>query len=171
MAVRGMCAGPLAYTHPGRRLQQVRPRRCPAPELGSNVEVRRSSREEVLLSVDSRGTLVNTADQRHVTVSWRKEAGMNLIRRALVGAAVAAGGVLLTSGTAGATIHPIVESFDCANAQAFAHHPLGDPADPLGQTPGATPGDGNNELRALTVVNPAAAGEHKLNGECGGGSP
>ena len=27
----------------------------------------------------------------------------------------------------------IVESFDCANAQSFAHHPLGDPADPSGQ--------------------------------------
>jgi hypothetical protein len=125
-----------------------------------------SRRQEVLLSVDSWGTLVDTADRRHVTVSWRK-AGMNLIQRALVGAAVAAGGVLLTSGMAGATIHPIVESFDCANAQAFAHHPLGDPADPIGQTPGATPGDGNNELRALAVANPAAAGEHKLNGECG----
>ena len=98
---------------------------------------------------------------------------MNLIRRALVGAAVAAGGVLLTAGMAGATIHPIVESFDCANAQAFAHHPLGDPADPLGQTPGATPGNGNNELRALSVVpedSPAWFG-HKLNGECGGGRP
>jgi hypothetical protein len=98
---------------------------------------------------------------------------MNLIRRAFVGAAVVAGGVLLTSGMAGATIHPIVESFDCANAQAFAHHPLGDPADPMGQTPGATPGDGNNELRALTVVgfdSPAAFG-HKLDGECGGGRP
>lgn len=104
---------------------------------------------------------------RHVTVSQAKGGGMNLIRRAFVGAAVVAGGVLLTSGMAGATIHPIVESFDCANAQAFAHHPLGDVADPMGQTPGATPGDGNNELRALTVVNPAAAGEHKLNGECG----
>jgi hypothetical protein len=98
---------------------------------------------------------------------------MNLVRRAFVGAAVVAGGVLLTSGMAGATIHPIVESFDCANAQAFAHHPLGDPADPMGQTPGATPGDGNNELRALTVVgvdSPAAFG-HKLDGECGGGRP
>ena len=86
---------------------------------------------------------------------------MKLIRRALVGAAVVAGGVLLTGGMAGATIHPIVESFDCANAEAFAHHPLGDPADPLGQTPDATPGDGNNELRALTVVgvdSPAAFG-------------
>jgi hypothetical protein len=47
------------------------------------------------------------------------------------------------------TIHPIVESFECANEQAFANHPLGDPADPIGQTPGATPGDGANELRAI----------------------
>ena len=98
---------------------------------------------------------------------------MNLIRRGFVGAVVVVGGVLLTGGAAGATIHPIVESFDCANAQAFAHHPLGDPADPIGQTPGATPGDGNNELRALSVVgldSPAAFG-HKLDGECGGGQP
>ena len=98
---------------------------------------------------------------------------MNLVRRAFVGAAVVAGGVVLTGGMAGATIHPIVESFDCANAQAFANHPLGDPADPIGQTPGATPGNGNNELRALTVVgedSPAAFG-HKLDGECGGGRP
>jgi hypothetical protein len=110
---------------------------------------------------------------RHVIVSQAKGGGMNLIGRAFVGAAVVAGGVLLTGGMAGATIHPIVESFDCANAQAFAHHPLGDPADPMGQTPGATPGDGNNELRALTVVgedSPAAFG-HKLDGECGGGRP
>jgi hypothetical protein len=137
-------------------------------ELASKLGPDGISREEVLLSVDSRATLVNTADRRHGVVSWRKEAGMNLIRRALVGSAVAAGGVLLTSGMAGATIHPIVESFDCANAEAFENHPLGDPADPIGQTPGATPGDGNNELRALAVANPAAAGEHKLNGECGG---
>jgi hypothetical protein len=68
---------------------------------------------------------------------------------------------------AGATIHPIVESPDCANAQAFAHHPLGDPADPRGQTPGATPGEGQNELRALSVANDSAFSEHKLNGECG----
>jgi hypothetical protein len=96
---------------------------------------------------------------------------MKLIRRALVGAAIAAGGVLLTSGMAGATIHPIVESIDCANAQAFAHHPLDDPANPIGQTPGETPGDGNNELRALDVADQAAYGEFKNNGECGGGSP
>jgi len=37
---------------------------------------------------------------------------------------------------ASATIHPIVESFDCANGNAYEHHPLGDPADSPGQTPG-----------------------------------
>ena len=86
--------------------------------------------------------------------------------------------MMAVAGAASATIHPIVESFDCANEQAFAHHPLGDPADPPGQTPGATPGKGNNELRALRALtddftnfdNPAfqnAAFGHKLDGKCG----
>ena len=97
---------------------------------------------------------------------------MKPIRRVLVLAAAAAGGVLFMSGSAGATIHPIVESFDCANEQAFEHHPLGDVADPIGQTPGATPGNGNNALRALSVVpedSPALFG-HKLDGQCGAGA-
>jgi hypothetical protein len=97
---------------------------------------------------------------------------MSWYGRALVAAGAAgAGALLMMGGTAGATIHPIVESFDCANDQAFANHPLGDVADPIGQTPGATPGNGNNELRALTVVgedSPAAFG-HKLDGQCGAG--
>lgn len=84
----------------------------------------------------------------------------------------------VTAGPTFATIHPIVESFDCANAQAFAHHPLGDPADPLGQTPGATPGQGKNVLRAVWVTSdgltdftsPAWFG-HKLDGECGHAGP
>jgi hypothetical protein len=75
--------------------------------------------------------------------------------------------MLAVGGPASATIHPIVESFDCANEQAFAHHPLGDPADPPGQTPGATPGQGNNEERALSVSNEHAWFGHKLNGQCG----
>jgi hypothetical protein len=80
--------------------------------------------------------------------------------------------VVALASVASATIHPIVESFDCANEQAFAHHPLGDPADPPGATPGATPGQGNNELRAIQSVlgnnpdSPAAFG-HKLDGTCG----
>ena len=73
--------------------------------------------------------------------------------------------------TAGATIHPIVESFDCANAEAFAHHPLGDPADPPGQTPGdvnaAGQETGASALIALNHAADSAFSEHKLNGECG----
>src|SRR5215213_9706842 len=72
---------------------------------------------------------------------------------------------------AGATIHPIVESFDCANAQAFAHHPLGDPADPAGQTPGdvnpAGQETGSTAFTALDHAADSAFSEHKLNGECG----
>jgi hypothetical protein len=70
-----------------------------------------------------------------------------------------------------ATIHPIVESFDCANEQAFANHPLGDPADPLGQTPGdlnpAGNPTGSKAFTALDNANANAFSEHKLNGQCG----
>lgn len=80
----------------------------------------------------------------------------------------------LSASPALGTIHPLVESFDCANEQAFANHPLGDVADPPGQTPGATPGEGSNELAALLAVtsgfsdfsSPALFG-HKLDGSCG----
>jgi hypothetical protein len=75
--------------------------------------------------------------------------------------------MMALAGPASATIHPIVESFDCANDQAFANHPLGDPAEVPGQTPGATPGEGQNELRALEEADDSAFSEHKLNGECG----
>ena len=75
--------------------------------------------------------------------------------------------MLAVAGPASATIHPIVESFDCANEQAFMHHPYGDPAEVPGQTPGATPGNGNNELRALSVSNEQAWFGHKLDGKCG----
>jgi hypothetical protein len=84
--------------------------------------------------------------------------------------------VMVFASAAQATIHPIVESFDCANAEAFANHPLGDPADPPGQTPGVQPenAQGNNVLRALDVItdgfndlsSPALFG-HKLDGSCG----
>ncbi len=71
----------------------------------------------------------------------------------------------LLASPASATIHPIVESFDCANEQAFAHHPLGDVADPLGQTPGATPGNG--VFIALDHASASAFSDFKLNGTCG----
>src|SRR5215207_11396723 len=72
-----------------------------------------------------------------------------------------------------ATIHPIVESFDCANEQAFEHHPLNDPAEVPGQTPDYGSHSDQSSLRALDVTsdgftdpNPAWS-SHKLNGECG----
>jgi hypothetical protein len=90
--------------------------------------------------------------------------------------------MMALAGPASATIHPIVESFDCANEQAFAHHPLNDPA----EVPGATPedlnpadkptGQGNNELRALIVTSDgftdfssSAWSDFKVNGTCGAG--
>jgi hypothetical protein len=72
---------------------------------------------------------------------------------------------------AGATIHPIVESIDCANEQAFANHPLDDPANPPGQTPGdlnpAGQQTGSKAFVALGVADDSAFSEHKFNGECG----
>lgn len=77
-------------------------------------------------------------------------------------------------GVASATIHPIVESADCANANANTHHPLGDVAEPIGQTPGVGSHSGQSSLRALTVItdgftdlsSPSLFG-HKLDGTCG----
>jgi hypothetical protein len=37
---------------------------------------------------------------------------------------------MVLAAAAQATIRPIVDSFDCANAQSFAHHPLGRPGRP-----------------------------------------
>jgi hypothetical protein len=69
------------------------------------------------------------------------------------------------AGPAMATIHPIVESADCASATADAHHPLGDVADPPGQTPGLNH-SAQSTLRAVQEANSAAFG--KFNGVCGG---
>src|SRR5215204_4052946 len=77
--------------------------------------------------------------------------------------------MLALAGPASATIHPIVESVDCANPIADANHPLGDVAEVPGQTPDYGSHSDQSSLRALTVVgldSPAAFG-HKLNGECG----
>jgi hypothetical protein len=92
-------------------------------------------------------------------------------RIALVFAVALSAALSTLAPTAGATIHPIVESFDCANEQAFAHHPLGDPADPRGQTPGdlnpAGQETGSKSFTALNSAADSAFSEHKLNGECG----
>lgn len=79
--------------------------------------------------------------------------------------------------SASATIHPLVESADCASAQAGAVHPLGDVADPPGQTPGENHSE-QSSLRAVRVISddftdlssPALFG-HKLDGECGHAGP
>ena len=81
-------------------------------------------------------------------------------------------GFMASAPAASATIHPIVESFDCANESAFANHPLGDPADPPGQTPGYGSHSDTSTLRAvqMAIDTPAAFG-HKLDGECGHAGP
>ncbi len=91
------------------------------------------------------------------------------MRRMLTVTVATAAATVVLALPASATIHPLVESFDCANEAAFEHHPLGDPADPPGQTPGQTHSD-QSTLRAVQEAGdtPAAFG-HKLDGECGGG--
>ena len=75
--------------------------------------------------------------------------------------------MMAVAGPASATIHPIVESFDCANEQAFAHHPLNDPADPPGQTPGYGEHSDQSTLRAIQEADEHAWFGHKLDGQCG----
>ena len=73
---------------------------------------------------------------------------------------------------ASATIHPLVESADCANEHAAEHQPIGI-ADPPGQTPGFGSHSDQSSLRAVQSVskNPQAAESamfgHKLDGQCG----
>lgn len=103
---------------------------------------------------------------------------MPLVRKSLVISVAVFAAALGFAPAASATIHPLVESYDCANQTAFDHHPLGDVADP----PGATPGYGNHAdkstLRAVDVISdgftdissPALFG-HKLDGSCGPAAP
>jgi hypothetical protein len=85
----------------------------------------------------------------------------------MVTVALVMAAMMAVAGPALATIHPIVESFDCANDQAFEHHPLGDPAEVPGQTPGYGSHSDQSSLRALQEADQSAFSEHKLNGECG----
>ena len=99
-------------------------------------------------------------------------------RTAAAALLIAAAGALAGAPAASATIHPIVESFDCANARAFDVHPLGDVADPPGQTPGYGSHSDQSSLRAIDVItdgftdlsSPAIFG-HKLDGQCGHSGP
>lgn len=94
------------------------------------------------------------------------------MKRALILTAAVAAATVLTAPSASATIHPIVESADCANATADAAHPLGDVADPPGQTPGFGSHSEQSTLRAVqeAIDTPAAFG-HKLDGQCGHAGP
>ena len=103
---------------------------------------------------------------------------MSLARKSLAVSVVVLTTTMGFAPAASATIHPLVESFDCANANAFANHPIGDVADP----PGVTPSYGNHSdtssLRSVNVItddltdfsSPAVLG-HKLDGECGHAGP
>lgn len=99
---------------------------------------------------------------------------MAWIRTSALAGAVLFAGMLGFAPAASATIHPIVESADCANEQADAHHPLGDVADPIGATPGVGSHSEQSTLRAVIVItdgftdltSPAVFG-HKLDGVCG----
>ena len=77
--------------------------------------------------------------------------------------------MMALAGPASATIHPIVESFDCANAQAFEHHPYGDPAEVPGQNPDVATHSDQSSFRALSEANESAFSDFKLNGTCGAG--
>ena len=77
--------------------------------------------------------------------------------------------MLALAGSASATIHPLVESFDCANAQAFANTPTGDPAEVPGQDPTVTTHSDQSTFRALSEANDSAFRDFKLNGTCGAG--
>ncbi|MET3172750.1 UNVERIFIED_ORG: hypothetical protein ABIB52_000578 [Arthrobacter sp. UYCu721] len=99
---------------------------------------------------------------------------MSSIKTPIVVGVIVLGTSLGFAPAASATIHPIVESYDCANAQATAHHPLGDVADPPGVTPGYGNHSENSDLASLSATSkgftdfssPAWFG-FKLDGTCG----
>jgi hypothetical protein len=91
-----------------------------------------------------------------------------MMRRTIIVSVVTISAVLAPASASLATIHPIVESFDCADDQAFANHLLGDPADPPGQTPGFGSHSDESTLRAVQeAIDTEAAFGHKLDGQCG----
>lgn len=99
---------------------------------------------------------------------------MTTLRTSALAVVVLFTGILGFATPASATIHPIVESAECANAQADAQHPLGDVADPIGATPGAGSHSDTSSLRALKVItddfndfSSPALSDHKGDGKCG----
>lgn len=97
---------------------------------------------------------------------------MSPSQKALAVTAVFFAGSLWFAPAASATIHPIVESYDCANDAAFANHPLGDVADPRGVTPGENHSD-TSTFRSLIATGPSSPAwfGHKLDGVCGHAGP
>ena len=67
--------------------------------------------------------------------------------------------LMVFASTAGATIHPLVESFDCANDAAFANTPNNDPAE--------VPGQITSGFAAVSNASDSAFSSFKLNGACG----
>lgn len=95
---------------------------------------------------------------------------MNTTKKSLAVIAVVFTGALGFAPAASASIHSILESFDCASAAAFANHPLGDVAEPPGVTPGFGSHSDSSSLRSLTVTSDGFT-HFKLNGECGHSGP
>ena len=66
----------------------------------------------------------------------------------MVTVALVMAAMMALAGPASATIHPIVESFDCVGTDVPEGHPTGDVADPPGQTPGFGSHSEQSDLRA-----------------------
>ena len=107
--------------------------------------------------------------------TYPKEREVALMRRMLLLVTVAAmmAAMMVVAGPASATLHPVVESFDCAYDNTSNKHPTGDVGSPPGQTFPQGPA-GQNDHRALKATSddftdfssPAWFG-HKLDGKCG----
>lgn len=103
---------------------------------------------------------------------------MSRIRQLIAVGGLVFAGSLWIAPAASATIHPLVESYDCANATASAHHPLGDVAEVPGVTPGYGSHSTRSDLASLSATtkgftdfsSPALFG-HKLDGQCGHSGP
>ncbi len=91
----------------------------------------------------------------------------------MVTVALVMAAMMAVAGPASATIHPIVESYDCVGENVPEGHPTGDVASPPGQSFPQGP-NGQNDHRALKATggedfsapNQAWFG-HKLDGQCG----
>lgn len=94
---------------------------------------------------------------------------MSLTGKSLAVVGVMFAATLGLAPAASATIHPLVESYDCANDAAFAHHPLGDVANPPGVTPGYGHHSSNSNLASVVATTSSSPSwsDFKANGTCG----